>query len=120
MVPVAGNHSYGVVATGAQFPVIPHERPYVVSLPIASDDTQLNPAALYGTFTINLHRRRFLRYSSGANSENGLDFATGRYLSFDYGTGPMSEECTSAIEGVADTHCRLAVQRYGDIVFHDS
>lgn len=32
----------------------------------------------------------------------------------------MSEECTSAIEGVADTHCRLAVQRYGDIVFHDS
>lgn len=120
MVPVAGNRSYGVVATGTQFPVIPHERPYIVSLPIASDDTRLNTAALYGTLTINLHRRGFLRYTSGANSENGLDFATGRYLSFDYGTGLMSEEYTSAIEGVTDTRCRLAVRRYGDIVFHDS
>lgn len=120
MVPIAGNRSYGVVATGTQFPVIPHERPYIVSLPIASDDTRLNSAALYGTLTINLHRRGFLRYTSGANAENGLDFATGRYLSLDYGTGLESEEYTSTIEGLTDTRCRLAVHRYGDIVFHDS
>lgn len=120
MVPVAGNRSYGVVATGTQFPVIPHDRPYIVSLPIASDDTRLNSAALYGTLTINLHRRGFLRYTTGANTENGLDYATGRYLSFDYGTGLEAEEYTSTIEGLTDTRCRLAVQRYGDIVFHDS
>lgn len=120
MVPVAGNRSYGVVATGTQYPVIPHDRPYIVSLPIASDDTRLNSAALYGTLTINLHRRGFLRYTTGANAENGLDYSTGRYLSFDYGTGLEAEEYTSTIEGLTDTRCRLAVQRYGDIVFHDS
>lgn len=120
MVPVAGNRSYGVVATGTQFPVIPHDRPYIVSLPIASDDTRLNSAALYGTLTINLHRRGFLRYTTGANSDNGLDYSTGRYLSFDYGAGLEAEEYTSTIEGLTDTRCRLAVQRYDDIVFHDS
>ncbi len=120
MVPVAGNRSYGVVATGTQYPVIPHDRPYIVSLPIASDDTRLNSAALYGTLTINLHRRGFLRYTTGANADNGLDYSTGRYLSFDYGTGLEAEEYTSAIEGLTDTRCRLAVQRYDDIVFHDS
>lgn len=120
MVPVAGNRSYGVVATGTQYPVIPHDRPYIVSLPIANDDTRLNSAALYGTLTINLHRRGFLRYTTGANTENGLDYATGRYLSFDYGTGLVAEEYTSTIEGLTDTRCRLAVQRYEDIVFHDS
>ena len=120
MVPVAGNRSYGVVATGTQYPVIPHDRPYIVSLPIASDDTRLNSAALYGTLTINLHRRGFLRYTTGANAENGLDYATGRYLSFDYGAGLEAEEYTSTVEGLTDTRCRLTVQRYGDIVFHDS
>lgn len=120
MVPVAGNQAYGVVATGTQYPVIPHERPYIVSLPIASDDKRLNTAALYGTLTINLHRKGFLRYTSGANAENGLDYSTGRYLSLDYGTGLEAEEYTSTIEGITDTRCRLAVQRYGDIVFHDS
>ena len=120
MIPVAGNRTYGVVATGTQYPVIPHERPYIVSLPIANDDTRLNSAALYGTLTINLHRRGFLRYTSGANTENGLDYSTGRYLSLDYGSGLEAEEYTSTIEGITDTRCRLAVQRYGDIVFHDS
>jgi hypothetical protein len=120
MVPVAGNRSYGVVATGTQYPVIPHDRPYIVSLPIANDDTRLNSAALYGTLTINLHRRGFLRYTTGANAENGLDYATGRYLSFDYGAGLEAEEYTSTVEGLTDTRCRLTVQRYGDIVFHDS
>ncbi|OCA02734.1 hypothetical protein AC781_08685, partial [Akkermansia glycaniphila] len=120
IVPVAGNRSYGVVATGTAYPVTPHERPYVVSLPIASDDTRLNAAALYGTLTINLHRRGFLRYTAGANAENGLDYATGRYLSFDYGTGLEAEEYTSSIEGMTDSRCRLAVRRYGEIVFHDS
>lgn len=120
MVPVAGNRSYGVVATGTQYPVIPHDRPYIVSLPIASDDTRLNSAALYGTLTINLHRRGFLRYTTGANAENGLDYATGRYLSFDYGAGLEAEEYTSTVEGLTDTRCRLTVHRYGDIVFHDS
>lgn len=120
MVPVAGNRSYGVVATGTQYPVIPHDRPYIVSLPIASDDTRLNSAALYGTLTINLHRRGFLRYTTGANADNGLDYSTGRYLSFDYGAGLEAEEYTATIEGLTDTRCRLAVQRYGDIIFHDS
>lgn len=120
MIPVAGNRSYGVVATGTQYPVIPHDRPYIVSLPIANDDTRLNSAALYGTLTINLHRRGFLRYTTGANVDNGLDYSTGRYLSLDYGTGLEAEEYTSTIEGLTDTRCRLAVQRYGDIVFHDS
>lgn len=120
IVPIAGDRAYGVVATGTQYPVIPHERPYIVSLPIASDDARLNSAALYGTLTINLHRRGFLRYTSGANAENGLDYATGRYLSFDYGTGLAAEEYTSSIEGVTDVRCRLAVRRYADIVFHDS
>lgn len=120
MVPVAGNRSYGVVATGTQYPVVAHERPYIVSLPIASDDARLNSAALYGTLTINLHRRGFLRYTSGSNAENGLDFSTGRYLSLDYGTGLESKQYTSTIEGITDTRCRLAVTRYADIVFHDS
>ncbi len=120
ILPLAGNRTYGVVATGTDYPVTPHERPYILSLPIASDDTRLNSAALYGTLTINLHRRGFLRYTSGANAENGLDYATGRYLSFDYGTGLEPEEYTSTVEGVTDTRCRLAVRRYADIVFHDS
>lgn len=120
IVPLAGNRSYGVVATGTDFPVTPHERPYIVSLPIASDDSRLNPAALHGTLTINLHRKGFLRYTAGANEENGLDFSTGRYLSFDYGTGLVSEEYTSTVEGITDTRFRIAVKRYGDIVFQDS
>lgn len=120
MIPVAGNRSYGVVATGTQYPVIPHERPYIVSLPVAGDDTRLNAAALYGTLTINLHRRGFLRYTSGSNAENGLDYATGRYLSLDYGTGLEAEPYTSSVEGITDTRFRLAVTRYPDIVFHDT
>lgn len=120
IIPVAGNRAYGVVATGTDYPVTPHDRPYIVSLPIANDDARLNSAALYGTLTINLHRRGFLRYTSGTNEENGLDFPTGRYLSFDYGTGLESETYTSSIEGITDTRCRLAVERYSDIVFHDS
>lgn len=120
ILPVAGNRAYGVVATGTDYPVTPHDRPYIVSLPIANDDTRLNSAALHGTLTINLHRKGFLRYTSGTNEENGLDFSTGRYLSLDYGAGLESESYTSTIEGITDTRCRLAVKRYSDIVFHDS
>lgn len=72
----------------------------------------------------------------GVGGDYFVDFAAGKFGAKDWFEGEhglgvghalvgeggeaAAAEYTAAIEGLTDSRCRLAVRRYGEIVFHDS